>query len=71
MVRIAGRQILEEFREDWQFHDPLTPEQLLCADRSARVAGVGFYHGGDPLYSLENIPGVWHECCLLLAQYPG
>jgi hypothetical protein len=25
---------------------------------------VGFYHGGDVLYVLEGIPGVWHESCL-------
>ena len=30
----------------------------------ARVATVGFYHGGDVLYTLENIPGIWHEVCL-------
>ena len=25
---------------------------------------VGFYHGGDALYELEGVPGVWHEVCL-------
>jgi hypothetical protein len=30
---------------------------------------VGFYHGGDPLYSLDGVPGVWHERCLVLATW--
>ena len=28
------------------------------------VRDVSFYHGGDVLYSLEKIPGTWHEQCL-------
>lgn len=28
------------------------------------VEKVGFYHGGDPLYKLDGVPGVWHEECL-------
>ena len=24
----------------------------------------GFYHGGDELYKLKGMPGVWHEQCL-------
>ena len=34
------------------------------AGKAARVADVGFYHGGDVLYGLEGIPGTWHEACL-------
>jgi hypothetical protein len=26
---------------------------------------VGFYHGGDVLYTLDGIPGLWHEQCLV------
>jgi len=63
-VRIASRSKLELFREQWTFHNPLTAEQVSFADREAVVKQVGFYHGGDPLYSLEEIPGVWHEECL-------
>jgi hypothetical protein len=22
---------------------------------------VGFYHGGDELYELASVPGIWHE----------
>jgi hypothetical protein len=25
---------------------------------------VAFYHGGDPLYTFSDIPGMWHEECL-------
>ena len=64
-VRIAGREQLEAFRRSWRLHNPLAEEQLHQADRAARVAEIGFYHGGDPLYRLEVIPGVWHESCLI------
>ena len=33
-------------------------------------AGVAFYHGGDPLYKLAGIPGLWHEQCLRLNWTP-
>jgi hypothetical protein len=32
--------------------------------RFGRVKEVSFYHGGDQLYILENLPGIWHEQCL-------
>jgi hypothetical protein len=28
------------------------------------VTSVRYYHGGDVLYELEGIPGIWHEACL-------
>jgi hypothetical protein len=37
---------------------------LDYADRVARVESVGFYHGGDELYKLQGITGIWHEQCL-------
>lgn len=27
----------------------------------SHVSSVGFYHGGEPLYTLVDAPGVWHE----------
>jgi hypothetical protein len=30
----------------------------------AKVKEVTFFHGGDEIYALEGIPGVWHEECL-------
>ena len=63
-VTIRERGDLEEFRRNWHHHHPLTPEQLAFAGQSAKVVSVSFYHGGDPLYALEGIPGMWHETCL-------
>jgi hypothetical protein len=61
-VRVASRDILMEFmRPKWRFHNPLQPEQLEYAERVARVKDVGYYHGGDELYELVDIPGIWHE----------
>jgi hypothetical protein len=64
VVRIASRSALEAFLKNWKLHHPLQPAQLDYADRSAKVAKSGMYHGGDVLYELEGIPGIWHEQCL-------
>jgi hypothetical protein len=63
-VRIADLAYLEFFKNEWKYHHKLQPEQLSFANRETIVRGVGFYHGGDPLYSLDTIPGLWHEQCL-------
>ena len=63
-VRVASLPALMQFRAEWKHHNPLDEHQLQYANRIAKVLSVGFYHGGDPLYGLEDIPGVWHECCL-------
>lgn len=63
-VRIESRERLLEFQFSWQLHHPLTAEQVEYADRVAKVADVSFFHGGDVLYSLEGVPGIWHEGCL-------
>ena len=63
-VRIADRAFLEEFLEAGQYHNELEPEQLEYAGRTAKVQKVSFFHGGDEIYALEGIPGVWHEECL-------
>jgi hypothetical protein len=69
-VEIASRAELDEFRRTWRFHHPLTEEQGTCAGRVVRVASVGFYHGGDVLYTLEGVPGIWYQRCLRLADAP-
>ena len=66
-VRVADRAFLDEFKETWKYHHKLQPEQLDYADRATTVKKVGFYHGGDPLYELTDIPGLWLEQCLRLA----
>lgn len=63
-VRIESLAVLEAFRNSWKFHHPLTVQQLAYADHSATVATIAYYHGGDVLYTLESIPGIWHERCL-------
>lgn len=64
VVRIVGRDRLEEFKRNWRYHHPLAEDQLAYADVQATVRHVAFYHGGDELYTLEGISGTWHECCL-------
>ena len=64
-VRIADRGTLDKFRRKWKFHNPLQPEQLEYAGREATIARGGIYHGGDIIYQLVEVPGIWHEDCLL------
>ncbi len=63
-VRIADREFLTRFLETWTYHHKLSPDQLDHANAVTTVAEVSVYHGGDQLYSLEGIPGIWHEQCL-------
>jgi hypothetical protein len=48
----------------WKLHNKLIPEQLEYASTTGKIKSVGFYHGGDELYQIEGVPGIWHECCL-------
>jgi hypothetical protein len=63
-VKIANRPFLENFLKIWKLHNKLEPHQLNYADQIAEVQSVGFYHGGDVIYKLGGIPGIWHEQCL-------
>lgn len=63
-VKVAGRDVLENFLQTWQYHNKLEPQQVDYHDRVAMVEYAGVYHGGDELYRLEGIPGIWHEQCL-------
>ena len=63
-VKVVPEDQLQEFRRTWRYHHALEDVQMPYAGTVARVATVGFYHGGDVLYTLENIPGIWHEVCL-------
>ena len=64
VVRVRNREALERFVREWQWHNPLQGEQLKFAGYAATVKSVGFYHGGDELYELDAVPGIWHEECL-------
>ena len=68
VVRVADGPNLERFATDWKWHHPLEPEQLSFARAVAPVVKVAFYHGGDPLYELEGVPGIWHETCIESVQ---
>ena len=65
LVRVAGIEALQTFQASWRWHHPLVPEQLRFAGQQARVTEVSYYHGGDELYVLEGLPGIWHEQGLL------
>jgi hypothetical protein len=67
-VKIADLPFLEDFHRTWKFHHKLEREQLGFASRIACVKSVGFYHGGDELYELDGVPGLWHESCLSFAD---
>jgi hypothetical protein len=60
-VRIASLDRLQAFKRDWKYHHPLQDVQLPFAGTIDKVRTVGFYHGGDVIYHLENAPGTWHE----------
>lgn len=68
MVRIAEASRLQDFQRTWKYHHKLDSEQLDYAGRVAEVEKVGFYHGGDVLYELKGVPGIWHEQCLRPAK---
>ena len=67
-VRIKNREFLEEFQRNWKLHHPLQDFQLDCAEKIAVVYKVGYYHGGDVIYQLEEVQGTWHQACLESAR---
>lgn len=68
-VRIAPLETLSTFRRPhWKFHHPIEESQLAFADQEAIGLRVSVYHGGDELYELEGLPGIWHEKCLLSSK---
>jgi hypothetical protein len=69
-VKIASRSFLENFLKTWKFHNKLETMQLEYADHIAEVESIGFYHGGDQLYKLKGVAGIWHEQCLEACETP-
>jgi hypothetical protein len=64
-VRIASLQQLQEFIRTWKFHHALIPEQLKYAGMVTVVQAVGYYHGGDVVYTLRDTRDfAWLEPCL-------
>jgi hypothetical protein len=70
-VQVADRGFLENFLQTWRFHYELEPQQLNYASKIAKVKSVGFYHGGDELYELRGVPGMWHEQSLSAVEQIG
>jgi hypothetical protein len=64
---VADKAFLEDFRRTWKYDHPLEKQQLDSAGAIAKIKTVGFYHGGDVLYTLKELPGIWHEECLSAA----
>ncbi len=64
IVQAANKADLELFQRKWKFHHPISDKQLEYADAETKVTSVAFYHGGDELYELEGLPGLWHEACI-------
>jgi hypothetical protein len=64
LVRVVSTRDLEGFLHTWKFNHPLRPEQLQYGGQTARVVRSMMYRGGDILYELDGIPGIWHEACV-------
>jgi hypothetical protein len=60
-VRICERSELEEFKRTWKYHHKLEPPQFGYAGVATTVEQSFMYHGGDILYKLAGVPGIWHE----------
>lgn len=69
-VRVISRGALEIFARNWNYHHKLEAEQMKFAGAAAIVKEVSFYHGGDQLYVLEGVPGIWSEPCIESATQP-
>jgi hypothetical protein len=68
LVRVKNRAALLVFQKEWRLHNPLQSTQLFFAGKEGEVAEVSYYHGGDVLYTVAEMPGVWHEQCLELPE---
>jgi hypothetical protein len=64
LVRVEERETLDRFLSTPTQHSSLTHDQLEYAGCKAVISEIAFDPGGEPLYSLENIPGTWYEACL-------
>jgi hypothetical protein len=63
-ARTVAAERLREFKATWKYHHPLSDDQIAYGGWTAVVTSIGYYHGGDVIYELDGLPGIWHECCL-------
>ncbi|MGA8325761.1 MAG: hypothetical protein WB757_06725 [Candidatus Cybelea sp.] len=65
IVQVADEAALRHFKATWKHHHPLQESQVRFAGMMTTVSGIGYYHGGDVLYTLRDTDGeTWHEECL-------
>jgi hypothetical protein len=64
-VQVESYDELAKFKRTWIYHHPLSDEQIGYAGASSAVKEIGYYHAGEPLYTLADAPGIWHEQCLV------
>ncbi len=65
IVRTKPRGYLEHHRETKSvLHHPPDEQQLEYGGREALVKTVLEYHGGELVYELEEIPGLWRFDCI-------
>jgi hypothetical protein len=69
-IHLAERATLDEFFRTYDGHHRLEANQLESGGKVAIVRASYMYHGGDMLYELEGLPGLWHEQLLGPAQSP-
>jgi len=60
-VRIADQKVLEQFFLTWKLHHPLVADQIPLGGQTATIKTSMMYHGGDILYELVEVPGIWHQ----------
>jgi len=63
-VQVKDEGSLRQFQERCKSRRPISLEQIETAGQVDVVTNVGFYRGGDVLYKLQRLPGIWHEECL-------
>ena len=63
-VRVVERAELEAHLRSPDPRERPEPEQFPCAGRVARVVGVRLGAAHQPLYVLQDLPGLWREAWL-------
>ncbi|MGA2761139.1 MAG: hypothetical protein ABSF08_12585 [Candidatus Cybelea sp.] len=68
-VEVPPMEALTEFMQTWKYHRKLQVEQLRFAGKRLKVKSVGYYHGGDCVYEIEEAEEYrWRDPCLLPVQ---
>ena len=66
-MRVKPRSVLKQFqRPQWEYHHPISDDQLEFAGLTDTIKYAVFMHGVF-FYMLFQAPGIWHEECLEFA----